>query len=304
VPAAHARKEGLPTGRRTIMKLYHHTSATLLEAILDDALSKGHLTFPNGAIQDGVVWLTSDPMPHHHGLLDGTPLNAEGMMVAERVQGTRVTNSATHDKRQVRITLDSDSLGQRCVPFLLWAQTVDRSGSFGKAIGMSAIDGVNDMPDDAVIALLKAGVSREKTWYLVPEAILPTQFEALDAFVGGIHVPYDFEAHGRATLADHGLIYPGQDILRALPVVGAPMHPFDRFAVFAAAPTASTLPHVRFRGHGADAIVALDTECTIVATPTEHLYGPVLSDWVRNHRPAMEQLWSKAAEVARRYGAH
>lgn len=286
------------------MKLYHHTSATLLESILDDALSIGHLTFPDRSIKDGVVWLTSDPLPYHHGLLDGTPLDADGMEAATRVQGARPTNAATHDKRQVRITVDSQSLSGNCVPFLLWSQSVDPSGAFGQAIGLSAIDGVNGMTDEEVIALAKAGVSREGTWYLMTSPIMPAQFEAIDAFINGAHVPYAFEDHGRASLANHGLIYPDSSVLASLPSIGAPAHPFDRFAVFAVAPTASSPPHGRFRGHGADTIVALDESCEVIMTATEHPYGPVLSDWVRSHRDEMVRLWLAAADVARRYGAH
>ena len=286
------------------MKLYHYTSATLLEAILDDALNNGLLKLPDGRLSEGIVWLTHDPLPYNHGLLDGTPLDEKGMASATQLVGKRPLNPATHDKRQVRITIDSDALDEGWMPFVEWAKAIGASSDYIRGMGLSAIDGIAAMDDKTFLAAVKNGVSREGTWYLVPNSISPARFESIEALVAGSYVPYAFEAHGRETLAKHGIVYPDAALLERLPSVGQPQHPFDRMTVCAFAPSASSTSHVRFRGFGQATIVELHCDGAMHAMGAARGDEILLRAWAYENLEAMMMLWEEAVAAARAYGKY
>lgn len=277
------------------MRLYHYTSAALVDNILISDLSMGHMNTREGIIRP-VVWLTADPKAEGHGLTNGTETLTEGNKDhIEKVQGKRPKNRRTSDKMKARLTFDIPE-NEMCQlqRFTEYCDGILDGKLFAKWTGVSCYIDVATADEKRVMAMMKSQPTKEKTWWI---SFLPISSRFITAveFRGtdGAYYPYDFEKLVRPALGELGFFSPSPEASRKLLTIVKPLHPlgYTKALVICAGPDAT--PRAAIRGGGTDLIYEIETGKRLTDAAA---YEPQLSEWIATHRAELMDAWAQAKE--------
>lgn len=236
------------------MKLYHFTSVTLGESILSSAITNGHLMHTDNSMSHGVVWLTTDPRPGGHGLLRGNEkLDASQRLHNERATGMQTRNDVTHDKSQLRITVELDpEADPRLMSFMSYCKTYE-SKEWAKFYGLSCLVDIRRTPAKELQRLMRTASTKETTWWLSFNPVPTEAFVSVDFNVKGKFEPYDFERHGRAAMRRDGFAFPSPAALAEVAEIVQPLHRFEQPKALVFCEDPDKPPKVAVRGRLDDA---------------------------------------------------
>lgn len=151
------------------MKLYHFTAISYLPSILRTGINRGEIPLSATEVLNGSN-LTSDPSGRGHGLSSARFFTKEEL----RFLGGRVRDGAplqiVGNKRKVRITVDVAN--ESVFRWLRWSKT-------------------NVTPQFRDLLIKSGGgLAKAKTWYVLFQPVLPSQFSAVELFEDGRWVDY------------------------------------------------------------------------------------------------------------------
>lgn len=284
------------------MKLYHFTGVAMLHNILAaGGISKGYFHMSDGRMLYGHSWYTSSPLPYGHGLVDGTEVLSESTKnFISRASGpnTKGPVRGTHNKRLIRLTVDSDWLKKQDT-FYSMKQIMLKYGEpllRAKILGVAGWVNIDSLSDRELMRWTKSPKLKHDTWYvhtekLPVERILSIEFmEKTD-----VYVPYDFELHGGRELEKVGLysITPQQfnelnEILQEEDFTGGEV------LVICNEPDA--VPRIVFRNHNGAHVLAINDGSLLQCEGEKYNQQSlkILSDWVRQHSEHLMVLWNRS----------
>ncbi len=278
------------------MRLYHYTSASLVDSILVSDLSKGHMNTWRDGIISPVVWLTTDPSGEGHGLTNGTEtLSDQNMDYSERVNGARPKNRRTHDKMKVRLSFDipNDEMLQ-LQRFTEYCDRLPDGKAFAKRTGLSCYIDVTRADPKKIKAMMKTQPTKEKTWWI---SFLPVAARFISAVelrgAKGQYHPYDFESLVRPAMEELGFFCPSAESLRELQKIVRPLHPLGDAKALVICPKPGLTPTVIVRGNGVDRLYKIETGDAHKGTADA---DPLLSTWIENYRGELMDVWQRATE--------
>lgn len=288
------------------MNLYHFTSTVLAEGIFSMGFLPGPHRTPDNRIAN-VTWFTKSGSPVKTGVCDGSETMSESVMnEVERLTGKRPKNKTTHNKYQIRLSINESEIDERFERVTHWIRRYGGTSSYQKYLGLSAIYGddyLKSIDNDKLAKLThKKHTSDEKNWYVTEHSLIPHTIKTVEFLENNHYVPYDFMRHGIPSLNSSGIIVVptgiSHDLTSRIPI----QHDFDT-------------PQVRlFCGHPSNdiafAIQSFGTK--IVVRPGDNFEisrkeGPSdleLSDntiisWANDNRDVLYDCWQQA--VSRYY---
>lgn len=278
------------------MKLYHYTSVTLGEAILSDAIRHGHLMHSDGTMSQGVVWLTTDPRPHGHGLTLGTEkMDANAIAHQERVAGGPIRNSHTLDKTELRITVElAPNATPWLMPFMEYCKVNEPKG-WAKSFGVSCLTNMRTASDKELKRLLRHATTKETTWWLSFNPVATEAFVSVDFNVKGKFEPYDFERHGRTSMHRYGFTFPSPAALAEVAEIIAPSHRFEQPKAFVFCEDPNKPPKVAVRGGSTVRAFEIGTRTLVVGADDDK--SVALRAWIARHKDELQACWAEAVEL-------
>lgn len=278
------------------MKLYHYTSTSLGEAILSDSISQGHLMHSDGTFSQGVVWLTTDPLPYAHGLTLGTEkMDASQIAHQERLAGAPLRNTRTQNKTELRFTVDLDPDATPWLMSFMEYCSVNESKTWAKSFGLSCLTNLKTASDKELKRLLRHATTKETTWWLSFRPVSTEKIVAVDFNAGSQFVPYDFELHGRSALRRYGFVFPGEACLQQVADLVPAAHPFERPKAFVFCEDPSKPAKVAIRGGGV--VRAFEILGAKPFVGEIDAIGATLQQWVMRHKDELMNCWQEAAEL-------
>jgi len=284
------------------MELYHYTSVPLLHSILNEGISKGHFLRSDNQMLHGHCWYTSSPLPHGHGLPDGTEsVSQSDKEFAQRVQGgTLSTLNQLHNKKRVRIKVDYEWLRkhERFNKFTELLQIYGEPSLYAKILGVMGWVKPEILSDSELRRWLKNPKLKHDTWY-VHRGILPVEQILSVEFMEkqDIYVPYNFEIHGRPELEKSGIYS----------ITLAELHklnndePHDLFlngSVGVICPNPMAPPTIVFRKRNGGLVLNIQTGACIQNEGSIFDDAAVarLGVWTRNNSESLMISWDKSKE--------
>lgn len=275
------------------MKLYHYTSAALAEGILSSSLSHGHLKRFNGKIITPVVWLTSDPNSEGHGLLTGDEkLTKKDVTYMEKVQG-QLKNLTTHNKTQIRITIDIPDDTPTLQSFLEYCK-INEDVKFAKIMGLSCYLDFTSISDKKLLRAFKTMKTKESTWWLSWVPLSPNLFTAIDFNDAGTFVPYLFETQGREILLDYGLVVVSPNSLQSLAKFEHASHQFGQVKAVVFCDDPNSKPSVEIRRAGRLLKFHINDQSLINGNLTDDIEE--IKSWIRINSTELMNCWGVAVE--------
>jgi hypothetical protein len=278
------------------MLFYHYTSVSLADTILSSGLKHGHMNSLEGLIRD-VVWLTTDPSPDGHGLLNGREkLTASQVAYMQKVQGGPLRNARTTDKTKIRLTvnLPDDEL-HILQSYVEYCRTREGGEKFAKVMGLSCYFDVGSIEPKRLKALMKSQRTKEKTWWISFAPIPARYIAAVDYRHSDSFRPYSFDQVGRAELEEVGLYAPSSQSLEALQSIVPPSHLFEQTKALVICTAPANNPVVLIRGAGTERFFDIN-ECQRIAGPAAADDEPRIIEWLRQHRAELLACWERAID--------
>jgi hypothetical protein len=142
------------------MILYHFTALEYLDAIKAEGLTKGEVPLSPTDLLNA-VWLTADPSPKGHGLIDGRPLTEQERFVEyQRCGFMPPAGSFFPNKRAVRITVLIPSSDRNLYHWPKW--------------------GRKRLTPDWYERMDRVGSGKSKTWRVYFGTIPPSSFREIE----------------------------------------------------------------------------------------------------------------------------
>jgi hypothetical protein len=142
------------------MLLYHFTALEYLDAIKAEGLIKGEVPVSPTELLNA-VWLTTDPSPKGHGLIDGRLLTAQERFAEYQRCGFMPPAGARFpNKRAVRIAILIPSSDRNLYHWPKW--------------------GRKRMTPDCYERMDRVGGGKSKTWWIYFGVILPRSFRTIE----------------------------------------------------------------------------------------------------------------------------
>ncbi|TWI48999.1 hypothetical protein IQ22_04133 [Pseudomonas duriflava] len=291
------------------MNLYHYTSVTLAGSIFNTSLWLGQYLAQNTKKYGHCVWLTTHPEPKGHGLLTGEKLSIDDVQFLQEI-GAPAKNLTTHNKTQVRITINSEKLDSwssenlkvsGLIKYSKFSKQLGESAIWRKTYGLSCVYKLEALSDDELRRYMKQAKTMEDTWYLYFGSIPPELFEEVSFQTSAGFVAYDFETHGRKAYESCGLHVIEKPLLAQFHELCPPLNKFDipYAAVFCA--NHESQPSVSFQGRGAT--WDIDMKEFHVKSRLGELPSNIdlIVDWTRRNQDELMSLWPAAVASYNRY---
>lgn len=276
------------------MRMYHYTSARMVDGILRSDLSMGHMNTPDGMLHQ-VVWLTTDPTAEGHGLTNGSELLSDrSMQYLKSVVGERPKNRQTTDKMKVRLTFDiPDAQMYQLIPFKEYCNSQGYGELFSKLTGLSCyIDTKKFRDKQQVKQAAKKIPTKEHTWWISFASISSSFVTAVELRDhDGNFRPYAFETLARAALEELGFYSPSTEALAELQSIVAPCHSHGYTKGLVICPKPDAQPVVIITGGLTDLLFEIDTGRSLTK-PSE--FDNALAAWVAKYRGELKGAWEKA----------
>jgi hypothetical protein len=285
------------------MELYHYTSVPLLHSILNEGISKGHFLRSNNQILYGHCWYTTSPLPHGHGLPDGTEvLTQSDKEFAQRAASGESSSSVNslQNKKLIRIKVDYEWLEkeERFYKFSKLLQIYGESSLYSKVLGVMGWVKPATLSDSELRRWIKSPKLKHDTWF-VHQGVLPVERILSIEFMEkeDNYVPYNFEIHGRPELERNGLYSISDAELDE--VNNHEQHaPFLSGSVVVIFPNPKATPAIVFKKRSCALVLNIQTGAYIGSE------GSIFSDedairlgiWTRNHSEYLMSLWNKSKE--------
>ena len=213
----------------------------------------------------------------------------------ERVQQRATANDLTHNKTQMRLTVELDP-GQlpTLVSFVKYCEQYENK-QFAKLYGVSCLVDTRTTPAKEIKRLMKVATTKERTWWLSFAPIPVSAIVKVEFNVKGKFEPYEFELHGREAMRKLGLTFPSPQALADLREIITPAnaHEMPKAWVFCEDPAKPA--KVAIRGGGGAWWMEIGTGALVAGIGGEP--PPALGDWLGRHRAELEACSSEAVEI-------
>ncbi|PQK87841.1 hypothetical protein [Pantoea ananatis] len=289
------------------MKLYHFTGVVMLHGILaSEGINRGYFCLQDGKMLYGHSWYTSSPLPYGHGLADGT-FNEKDKDFLKKTAGPYANGPVrgTHDKRLVRLTVDSAWLKQQetLYPFKKLLRKYEQPSVWGIFLGIKGWVDPDKLSDSEVKRWAKSPKLKHDTWYIHTETLPIERILSIEFMEKpDVYVPYDFELHGRSELEKSGIYSITSEQFKELNGV-LKDGDFTGGEVFIICPKPDAEPAIVFRKRNSAHIFAIHDGRLMGSQGTRFSRDSLktISDWVMKNSGQLMGLWNKSLENLLKY---
>lgn len=283
-----------------IMILYHFTSVPLAEACMSYGISNGHIKWSDGRNHRPVVWLTRDNDWRNHGLLTGSEVITDSdRRSVELLEGRFAKGRLVANKTEIRITAKIREADSQLLDFRKFVKKYGNEPNvdlYTRAMGLSAIEGANELSERDFNNFQRNSVTKEKTWWLYSGVIEPEKFSSVQFLTSKGYCDYDFETHGRQICHQAGLVAPSASALSELGKIINREGKFKPVGAFCFCEKESDDPTVSIRKKEGVIKVPIRSELRGIWSDSG---DELFARWVENNYGELMDCWSQSADIVR-----